>query len=98
MKSSISRKTVSRIWIATLSVSALLFVLKRTHVVDWSWWWVLSPLIAFQCLSILVIAGVVVFFFVDSVKSKQKKRELEEYCQRVELRGKIQKPDHRWKS
>jgi hypothetical protein len=27
-----------------LSAFALLFTLKMMHVIDWSWWWVTSPL------------------------------------------------------
>ncbi len=32
-------------------------VLKLTNVIDWSWWWVLSPLLI--PLSIVALAGIV---------------------------------------
>jgi hypothetical protein len=41
----------------------LLFVgLKLGHVIDWSWWWVLSPLwiVAVIVVVVLVIAAVIV--------------------------------------
>lgn len=39
-----------------IGLLTLLFIgLKLTHYIDWSWWWVLSPLwIAFLVLVILV--------------------------------------------
>jgi len=31
-------------------------VLKLTHVIDWSWWWVLSPIwISFVIFTVIVI-------------------------------------------
>ena len=42
---------------------AVLFIgLKLTHVISWSWWWVLSPLwIGFALLvAILIVVGLVV--------------------------------------
>jgi hypothetical protein len=33
-------------------------VLKLIHVIDWSWWWVLSPL--WIPLGIVVIVGIIV--------------------------------------
>jgi uncharacterized membrane protein len=38
-------------------------VLKLTHVIDWSWWWVLSPLWIGLALvvAIVVIVGLIVF-------------------------------------
>ena len=41
-------------------VSSLLLVafivLKLTHVIDWSWWWVLSPLWISVIIAILILA------------------------------------------
>ena len=37
----------------------LLFIgLKLTGYIDWSWWWVLSPVIASVSLVALIVAGV----------------------------------------
>ena len=33
-------------------------VLKLTHVIDWSWWWVLSPLWIGVAIAAIVIAVV----------------------------------------
>ncbi len=43
-------------------LTVLFIALKLTHVVDWSWWWVLSPLWISAALAILVllVIGVVV--------------------------------------
>jgi len=35
-------------------------VLKLTHFIDWSWWWVLSPmLIGFSILGLILLIGLV---------------------------------------
>ena len=31
-------------------------VLKLTHVIDWSWWWVLSPVWIMAIISVIFIA------------------------------------------
>lgn len=36
-------------------------VLKLTHVIDWSWWWVLSPAWIGAIIVVLFLAGA--FFF-----------------------------------
>jgi len=47
--------------INTVSFSGLLFitflVLKLTHVIDWSWWWVCAPL--WIALALLVLVGII---------------------------------------
>ena len=45
-----------------IGLSGLLFivflVLKLTHVIDWSWWWVTSPLwIGFALTLVLLLVG-----------------------------------------
>ena len=32
-------------------------VLKLTHVIDWSWWWVLSPLWITAAIVVVVVVG-----------------------------------------
>ena len=45
------------------SVLTIVFVvLKLVGVIDWSWWWVLSPLWISALLTLLVIVGVVIYF------------------------------------
>lgn len=50
-------------------------VLKLTHVIDWSWPWVLAPLWAPLCL-VLVIVGLVLLF--DAYKTRRRKKRLRE--------------------
>jgi len=50
--------------IGFVGLLTILFVaLKLTDVIDWSWWWVLSPIWISTALvlSILLIVGLVVF-------------------------------------
>jgi len=48
--------------IGFLSYLTLIFItLKLTHMIDWSWVWVLSPIWLFWAL-VLVVAGLVLFF------------------------------------
>jgi hypothetical protein len=43
------------------SVLFLIFlVLKLTNTIDWSWWWVTSPLWIGSALSILILAIVII--------------------------------------
>lgn len=46
----------------------ILFVgLKLTHYIDWSWWWVFSPIwISFS----VVIVGVIVFVLIAALGTK----------------------------
>lgn len=45
-----------------LGLLAIVFiVLKLTKVIDWSWWWVLSPIWAPLALIVAIIGLVVVF-------------------------------------
>lgn len=54
--------------VITVNCTGLLFivflVLKLTHVIDWSWWWVFAPLWAVPAL---VIALGLVVFVVDLI-------------------------------
>lgn len=40
-------------------------VLKLTHVIDWSWWWVLSPL----WISLALVVAILAVVFVVAVSS-----------------------------
>ena len=39
-------------------------VLKLTEVIDWSWWWVLSPIWISLCFGLLIIAVIGVVYLV----------------------------------
>ena len=53
-----------------ISFCGLLFivflVLKLTHVIDWSWWWVTAPLWggAALAIGILLIFAIIAFIFI----------------------------------
>ncbi len=45
------------------SILGLMFIwLKLTGHIDWSWWWVLSPLLVKTTFILLLTAGVFVYF------------------------------------
>lgn len=57
-------------------------VLKLTGFIDWSWWWVLSPMwislivvIALSAISVFVSIGYVPFRYKRGKKSKEKNRK-----------------------
>jgi len=43
-------------------------VLKLTHYIDWSWWWVLSPVWISFGLVALILAIVVVIWAIKTIK------------------------------
>lgn len=48
---------------------AILFIgLKLGGVIDWSWWWVLSPLWIPAAIVLLVLAGIAAWFFFDEAR------------------------------
>lgn len=44
-------------------LTIVFIVLKLTHYIDWSWWWVLSPLL----IPIAIVLTVILFFLVLKV-------------------------------
>jgi hypothetical protein len=71
MGSSSSSSSSSGIGFAGLLTIAFI-VLKLTNVIDWSWWWVLSPMWIGAAL-ILGIMGIVALVVIISGSSKRKK-------------------------
>ncbi len=61
MSYEISRVNIDGVFLSLLTV--LFIGLKLTHYIDWSWWWVLSPLwiplVVFVLLIILIIIATV---------------------------------------
>jgi membrane protein YdbS with pleckstrin-like domain len=52
----------------------IFLVLKLTNQIDWSWWWVTSPLwISFAILLILIVIALVTKFVITFYKSLTKK-------------------------
>lgn len=59
-----------------LDISTVLFliflVLKLTDKIDWSWWWVTSPLWISAAIVILLTGGLFTAFFIALKVSKKK--------------------------
>lgn len=47
-------------------------VLKLCHVIDWSWWWVLSPIWISLGIAVLILAGVFACAIISDRKPKKK--------------------------
>jgi hypothetical protein len=43
-------------------------VLKLTHVIDWSWWWITAPLWGDVLLGLLIIVVLCVFAVVAAIR------------------------------
>jgi len=67
-KNSTTTSNVSLVNSSILTIMFIVFLtLKLTGNIDWSWWWVTSPLwlpvaILFAVISILLIAGTLMLF------------------------------------
>lgn len=48
-------------------------VLKLTGVIDWSWWWVLSPIWIMLAIAGLVFIGIYIYIAVKNIIKKRKK-------------------------
>lgn len=46
------------------ALTILFVALKLTGVIDWSWWWVLSPILISLSICALILLGVLVYFMV----------------------------------
>jgi hypothetical protein len=40
-----------------LTLFGALFTLKKTHYIDWSWWWITAPLWGSLLLALILIAA-----------------------------------------
>jgi len=73
MSYEISRVNIDGVFLSLLTV--LFIGLKLTHYIDWSWWWVLSPLwiplVVFVLLIILIIIATCIDVLKDSKKSSK---------------------------
>ena len=47
-------------------------VLKLTHVIDWSWWWVLSPILIPIGLVIVILLVMAAFVFGPKIFGRNK--------------------------
>ena len=58
------KKAMNFNWVS-VPLTVLFIVLKLMGVIQWSWWWVLSPLWISFCLAValLVVIGIVYFIY-----------------------------------
>lgn len=73
-----SNNQVTGIFTSLLTVAFI--VLKLCKVIDWSWWWVLSPL--WIPILILIVIGIIWLIY-QILHSRKKHREFEEWRQRM---------------
>lgn len=50
-------------------LTVVFITLKLTHFIDWSWWWVLSPL----WMPIALVAIVALIWFLNEIRKEYKK-------------------------
>lgn len=57
-------------------LTIVFIVLQLTHVINWSWWWVLSPLwiSAGSAIGVLLVIGVVLAIIKITAKSRRRRR------------------------
>lgn len=70
MSNSNSDKGFSGLLIGLLTISFI--VLKLTHCIDWSWWWVLSPLWIPAVSAIAIGLFVLIIQIIITFKAKRK--------------------------
>jgi len=69
-----NKSTSSGVGFSTLLL--LLFItLKLCHVIDWNWWWVLSPLWIGAGLCLLVLLGMGIYYLIYSLLASKKRKE-----------------------
>lgn len=66
-----SNNTSSNSIVFTTLLLLVFIILKLCKVIEWSWWWVLSPLWISLLLIWVVLAGIAVAVFLQA-KSKKK--------------------------
>jgi membrane protein YdbS with pleckstrin-like domain len=54
----------------------IFLVLKLCNVIDWSWWWVTSPLWISAALTVLIIVGVFLYYYIKDVKLESRINKL----------------------
>ena len=63
-----------------LGLGAVLFliflVLKLCNVIDWSWWWITSPLWISFILYVLIIVGVFIYYYLEDTSQERYLKKL----------------------
>ena len=62
-------KETSNTGLSLAGVLTLIFVvLKLVGIINWSWWWVLSPVLIETCISLLILAGFCIYGIYENKK------------------------------
>lgn len=56
----------------TSLLTIVFIVLKLTNVINWSWWWVLSPIWIDIVLAIIIIVGLVIYEVIMEKKAQNR--------------------------
>ena len=48
------------LWVAAIFATIIFLILRLTHLIAWSWWWVYSPVLAMLGLCLVVALVVVI--------------------------------------
>lgn len=54
----------------------IFLVLKLCNVIDWSWWWVTSPLWISAALTVLIFVGVFIYYFIENTRHERHIKKL----------------------
>ena len=67
-------------------LTIVFIVLKLTGYIDWSWWWVLSPIwiTALIVIGILILVGVGVLGWLGIKTYRENKRQIQRNLERIE--------------
>lgn len=54
----------------------IFLVLKLCNVIDWSWWWVTSPLWISAILCVLIFVGVFIYYYIENTRHERYLKKL----------------------
>ena len=60
-------------WLITLVLTIVFVILKLVDKIDWSWWWVLSPLWIFFGLFAVVLLVIIAIAVIGTVVYRRKR-------------------------
>jgi tellurite resistance protein TehA-like permease len=53
----------------------IFLVLKLCNVIDWSWWWVTSPLWISAIIVVLLFVGIFIYYYIEDRKLEPKNKK-----------------------
>ena len=64
-------------------LTIVFIILKLTHVIDWSWVWVLAPAWISACLGIIIVAIIFLLMVISDKKYKAKRLSMSKMKGRI---------------